>query len=149
MQTTIQAARQVAVQVTRQSAQSILSLLWIFYLFNQVYGDIGTLYYSVFINRVPKVQYTQTLLLGAAVLVEIPMIMILLSRVLKYRANRWTNIIAGISLSAVNAVTLFVGTPTLAYLFISIVSIGAGAAIVGYAWKWRAVSDASAIKISQ
>ena len=70
------------------------------------------------------------------------MIMILLSRVLKYRANRWTDIIAGISLSAVNAVTLFVGTPTLAYLFISIVSIGAGAAIVGYAWKWHAVSDA-------
>ncbi len=149
MQTTTQVARQVAAQVTHQPVESRLSMLWIFYMFNQAYGDIGTLYYSVFINATPKVQYTQTLLLGATVLVEIAMVMILLSRVLKYRANRWANIIAGISLSAVNAVTLLVGTPTLAYLFITVVSIAAGAVIVGYAWKWRAVSDSKAMIVTQ
>ena len=45
--------------------------------------------------------------------------MILLSRILKYRANRWANIIAGIFLTAVQLVTLFVKTPTLAYVFFS------------------------------
>jgi hypothetical protein len=149
MQTTVQVTQQAARLSTTQDIKSKLSMLWIFYMFNQAYGDIGTLYYSVFINATPKVQYTQTLLLGAAVLVEIPMVMILLSRTLKYRANRWTNIIAGIGLSAVNAVTLFVGTPTLAYLFITIISIAAGAVIVGYAWKWRAVPDAKAMTIPQ
>ena len=147
MQTTTQVASKVTAQITRQSPQSILSMLWIFYMFNQVYGDIGTLYYSVFINGTPKVQYTQTLLLGAAVLVEIPMVMILLSRVLKYRANRLANIIVAIALSAVNAVTLSVGTPTLAYLFITVISIAAGAVIVGYAWKWRVVSASNTVTI--
>ena len=127
----------------------ILTTLWIFYMFNTAYIDITTLYYSVFINHTPTVHYTQVFLLGGGILVEIPMVMVLLSRILKYRANRWANIIAGVSLSGVNAVTLFVGTPTLAYLFITVVSIAAGAVIVGYAWKWRAVSDAKAMTIAQ
>lgn len=43
--------------------------------------------------------------------------MVVLSRVLRYRANRRANIAAGAFLAAVQIVTLFVGTPTLAYLF--------------------------------
>ena len=94
--------------------KSRLSLLWIFYMFNATYIDITTLYYSVFINNKPEVHYTQLFLLGAAVLIEISIVMIVLSRILKYRANRRANIIAGIFLAGVQLATLFVGTPTLA-----------------------------------
>lgn len=95
----------------------------ILYVLNIAYGDIGTLYYSVFINPTPLVHYTQVFLLGAAVLVEIPMVMILLSRMLKYRPNRLANIIAGVALTCVELVSLFVGTPTLAYSFIAVIAI--------------------------
>ena len=113
-----------------------LSLLWIFYMFNAAYIDITTLYYSVFINHKPGVHYTQVFLLGAGVLIEISIAMVLLSRILKYRANRWANIIAAIFLTVVQLVTLFVKTPTQAYVFFSIIMIAATAVIVWYAWRW-------------
>jgi hypothetical protein len=62
--------------------------------------------------------------------------MVFLSRILRYRANRWSNIIAGILLTVVQIVTLFVGKPTLAYAFFSIIMIAATAVIVWYAWRW-------------
>lgn len=37
-------------------------MLWIFYMFNAVYIDITTLYYSVFINHHAEVHYTQAFL---------------------------------------------------------------------------------------
>jgi len=127
--------------------KSKLSLLWIFYMFNAAYIDITTLYYSVFINHKPMVHYTQVFLLGAAVLVEISIVMIVLSRLLKYRANRRANIGAGIFLTGVQAATLFVGTPTLAYGFLSIVLIGTTAIIVWYAWRWTNAEDPSQAEI--
>jgi Na+/melibiose symporter-like transporter len=116
--------------------KSRLSLLWIFYMFNAAYIDITTLYYSVFINHKPEVHYTQAFLLGAAVLIEISIAMIVLSRVLKYRVNRRANVVAGVFLAAVQLVTLFVGTPTLAYAFLSIVLIATSGGIAWFAWKW-------------
>jgi Family of unknown function (DUF6326) len=67
-------------------------------MFNTAYIDMNTLYYSVFINHHSKVHYTQTFLLGAAVLVEIPTAMVILSRMLGYRWNRLTNVIVGLLL---------------------------------------------------
>jgi hypothetical protein len=122
----------------------ILSTLWIFYMFQQAYGDITTLYYSVFINHTPSVTYTNTFLLFAALLVEPAMAMILLSRILKYRANRWANILVGVALTGVTVVSLFVGTPTPVYAFISAISIVTGVIVVGYAWKWP---DPSSLRV--
>jgi hypothetical protein len=116
--------------------KSRLSLLWIFYMFNAAYIDITTLYYSVFINHKPKVHYTQLFLLGAAVLIEISIAMIVLSRILRYRANRRANVVAGVFLTVVQLVTLFVGTPTLAYAFLSIVLIATSGVIAWFAWTW-------------
>lgn len=113
-----------------------LSTLWIFFMFNTAYIDITTLYYSVFINHTPTVHYTQLFLLGGALLIEIPAVMVVLSRTLNRQANPWSNIIVGAFLTAVQIATLFVGKPTLAYLFLSIVLIGVSVSIVGYSWKW-------------
>ena len=123
-------------QATSLDTKSKLSLLWIFYMFNTAYIDITTLYYSMFINHKPKVHYTQVFLLGAGVLVELSIVMVVLSRLLKYRANRRANIIVGLFLTVVQLVTLFVGTPTLAYLFFSVILIATSMVIVWAAWKW-------------
>ncbi|SRR5258708_25079094 len=84
-----------------------------------------------------SIQLTAGFLLGASILVEIPIALVLLSRILKDRASRWANIIAGIVMTAVQALTLFVAVPTLYYLFFSVIEIATTAVIVWYAWRWH------------
>jgi hypothetical protein len=62
--------------------------------------------------------------------------MVVLSQLLKNKANRWVNIIAGTIMTAVQLLTLFVAVPTMYYLFFSIIEIATTAAIVWSAWGW-------------
>jgi len=73
-----------------------LSTLWIVVMINMAFADILSfmLYFST--GQTMETQATQGLMLIAAILIEIPLAMIFLSRVLKYGANRWANIIAGV-----------------------------------------------------
>ncbi len=79
---------------------------------------------------------TQEALFGAAVLVETAIAMVLLSRVLKYRANRWANVIVG----AINTVavlsSLFVGTPHSYYVFFVAIEAASTLLIIWLAWTW-------------
>lgn len=69
----------------------------------------------------------------AAVLLEIPIAMVILSRVLSPRLNRWASIVA-----AVLAVPLILaGSPSdLDDMFFTGVEVVALALIIWYAWKW-------------
>ena len=62
--------------------------------------------------------------------------MVLLSRVLKYRANHWANIIAGVIHTVAVFSSMFDGTPALYYMFFGTIEIGCTLFIVWYAWKW-------------
>jgi hypothetical protein len=78
--------------------------------------------------------------LAAEILVEIFIAMVLLSRVLKYRANRWANIAAGSFMSVVQFSALVFSSFTdaaLYYAFFSVIAIATTVLIVWYAWKWR------------
>mgnify|MGYP001397527957 CR=1 FL=1 len=112
----------------------LLSTLWIFVMFNYLYCDVLTL--TDPIKQVGP-QLTQGFLLGASILMEIPIAMVLLSRILKYKANRWANIIAGTIMVAVQILTLFIGIPTIYYVFFSIIEIACVLFIVWTAWKWK------------
>jgi len=71
-------------------------------------------------------------------MMQIPFMMIVLSRVLKYGANRWTNIIAGAIMIAIQAGTMGMGTaPSLVYLFYSAIEITCNLVIIWLAWMWR------------
>ena len=87
-------------------------------------------------GSVGGIQFTQGFLLGAAVLMETAIAMVLLSRVLKYRANRWANIIAGTINTAAVFLSMFVGTPALHYVFFGTIEIACTLFIVWYAWTW-------------
>ncbi|MBN1217334.1 MAG: hypothetical protein JXM69_00275 [Anaerolineae bacterium] len=122
----------------------ILSTLWIFAMFNYLYCDVMTVMDPVFLKQFMTgsaggFQITEGFFLGAAVLMEIPIAMVLLSRVLKYRANRWVNIIAGTIMTLVQSLSLFVGEtpPTIYYVFFSAIEISCTLFIVWYAWTWR------------
>jgi hypothetical protein len=120
----------------------LLSTIWIFATFNYLYCDVVSLMDSELLKqyltgKVNGMIFTQGFLLGAAILVEIPIAMVLLSRVLKYTFNRWANIIAGIIMTLVQTASLFAGTPAMYYVFCSIFEIASTVLIVWFAWNWR------------
>ena len=114
------------------------SALWIFVMVNMIMADIvgfmepGAL--EAIMTGNVGIEITGELMLVFSILLEIPIAMILLSRVLKYRANRWANIIAG-------AITiLFViggGDTSLSYIFFATIEVVCMLLIVWYAWNWN------------
>ena len=122
--------------------KSRLSTLWIFAALNYLYCDVvglmdRELLRQFLTGEVDGIPMTQGFLLGAAILVEIPIAMVLLSRFLTYRANRWANIAAGSVMTVVQFSTLFLGTSTTYYVFFSIVEIATTVLVVWFAWNWR------------
>jgi Family of unknown function (DUF6326) len=111
----------------------ILSTLWLFATLNYIYCDVVTVMDPV--KRAPF-QLTPGFLLGASILVEIPIAMVILSWVLKYGANRWANIITGIIMTTVQALSLLIAAPAMYYVVFSVVEIACTLFIVGYAWTW-------------
>lgn len=118
-----------------------LSLLWIFLLFNYLYCDVMTLMDSsvlveLMTGSVDGLQLTGELLLLGSILMEIPIAMLVLSRILNYKANRWANIIAATIMLSVQISSLSVGTIAMYYVFFSIIEIACLLVIGWLAWKW-------------
>ncbi len=123
-----------------RSMQTRLSTLWVFIMFNMVFADILSFMYpgglkEVLTGYAGGVQITPAFLLGAAVVTEIPIAMIVLSRILKQRANRWANIVAGV----ITIVYVVGGGPLnqIHYIFFAAVEVAAALLIIRYAWTWR------------
>ncbi len=111
-----------------------LAALWLFAMLTYTYGDVVTLMDPV---KHGSIQLTEGFLLGGSIYMMIPITMVLLSRILKYRASRLASIIAGIIMTVSLTLTLFVAVPTTYYAFFSVIEIACTALIVWYAWKWR------------
>src|SRR5215831_9807900 len=124
-----------------------LSLLWIFALLNYLYADVLALF--AFIgspNSAP--QLPQWALMGSAVLMEIPIAMIVASRLLSFTANRLANIIAGAIMTLVNGFLTFVLPLTNgdfrdpvypAYVFFATIETVCTLIIIRRAWTWSGV----------
>lgn len=85
-----------------------LSLLWIFALLNYLYADVIALWALLGTPAADTPHLGQWVLAGSAVLMEIPIAMILASRLLPLRANRLANIIAGSIVTLVNGFLTFI-----------------------------------------
>jgi hypothetical protein len=110
-----------------------LSTLWVFVMFNMVFADIVGFLNPGALEEMIAMKPAQGLLLVFSILVEIPIAMIVLSRLLKYRANRWANIIAGV------ITILYViggGNTSVSYIFFATIEVACMLLIVWYAWKW-------------
>ena len=118
----------------KMNPKVLLSTLWLFAMLTYTYGDVVTLMDPV---KHGSIELTEGFLLFGSILMMIPISMVLLSRILKYRANRWANIIAGAFMTAFLTVTLFVAVPTTYYAFFSAIEIACTLFIAWYAWKWR------------
>jgi hypothetical protein len=118
--------------------KALLSTLWIFVLFNIAFRDIHEILRPGFLEEVMTgsvngVQMTEGFLLLGGMMLEIPIAMVLLSRVLPYRVNRWANIIAG----PIAITLIVVGAPSdLDDMFFATIEVVTLLLLVWYAWKW-------------
>lgn len=76
-------------------------------------------------------------MLGVVAIFELSIAMLLLSRVLPYRVNRWANIIIGAESTAFVAFTLIGGTLAAPwYVFVATIEMLSTLFIVWFAWTW-------------
>ena len=115
-----------------------ISTLWIVVMFNMVFADILSFIKPGALQELwagqAGVHITPGLLLVFAVLLEIPIAMIFVSRILKPEANRWANTAAAV------ITTLFIvggGSIDLHYVFFASVEIVCLALIVRSVWSRR------------
>jgi hypothetical protein len=124
-----------------------LSLFWLFALLNYLYADVLALFAFVGTpNSAPHLP--PWALLGSAVLMEIPIAMIVASRLLPLRANQLANIVAAGILTLVNGSLTFVLPLTdgafrdpiyPAYLWFATIETVCTLGIIRQAWTWSAV----------
>ena len=115
-----------------------LSTLWIVVMINMAYADILSLHIPGALDEVAKTSVSTgtpipQLMLGGAIMLEIPIAMIFLSRVLKQQVNRWANIIA----SVITIAYVVGGRASYPhYTFIAAVEVFCLLLIIWSAWKW-------------
>ncbi len=127
------------------SMKTKLSTLWVIVMLNMAYADILSLYVpgiheelAAFAGGTP----ITLLMLFGAIKIQFPLAMIFLSRVLKLRANRWANIIIGVT------TIIFVvggGSLTPHYIFIATVEVLCMLAIIWLAWRLPVSEDSSSL----
>lgn len=126
-------------------------VLWLFALFNYIYGDIGMIF-SLLIHpeMVERLRRGLTgsgmedvYFLGGAILMNIAFLTLVLSWMASGRVARWANIGAGILFTLVMATLLLAPVargrmpPLNYYSFCAVVEIIATVAITWRAWNWR------------
>ncbi len=119
----------------------LLSTLWIVVMLNMLKADILSLYIPGSAEEVSRTAANTgtpipQLMLGAAIMMEISIVMIILSRILKYGITRWVNIIVSI---ITIAFVVGGGVSYPHYMFIAAVEVICLLLIIGFAWMWRSV----------
>ncbi len=122
--------------VETKDRKVILSTLWIFAMLNYLYADVFTLFFNPTAQK-ETLAMSQGPVLVFAILMETATAMVLLSRFLKYGANRWANISAGLFHTAFVAWSLTGETPLPFSVFFSSIEMVCTLFIAWYAWKWR------------
>jgi Sec-independent protein secretion pathway component TatC len=118
--------------------QTLLSTLWIFILLNIIFRDIhqfvkvGALE-EILKGTVNGIKITDELMLVGGILAEIPILMVLLSRILIDSYNKWANIFASI----VTLVVFATSIPSLDMddIFHMIIEVLAIIWIIRISWK--------------
>ena len=119
----------------------LLSTLWIAVMINMLKADILSLNIPGAAEEVARTAASAgtsipQLMLVGAVMGQIGIAMIVLSRVLKYGINRWVNIVA----SLVTIAYIWGGMASYPhYIFIASVETLCLLLIIGLAWTWRNV----------
>ena len=116
--------------------QIVLSGLWVALMLTYLLGDVLRIFAGDFkAGEIEGKKMTQKMLMGIAILMLIPIVMVFLTLTLEFSVNRWVNIIAAIGLFGFN----LVGLPTYpgAYdKFLIVVGLVFNTLTIWYAWTW-------------
>ena len=132
----------------------LLSTLWIFTMFNYIYADVYTLFFNPVLQKeswqrflegsAGTISLTHGFVLITAVLMETAIAMVILSRVLKYGANRWANIGSGAFHTAFVFWSLISGSEnTPFYIFFAVIEMACTLLIVWLAIRWKPAVDSA------
>ena len=118
-----------------------LAALWVVLMFCYTYADILGFYApgnleELISGEIAGIQMTQELLLGSAILMVIPSLMIFLSLALKANVNRIVNILAGIAYLIILVSTFFTGRNPAYYILFASVKAVLLVLIVWHGWNW-------------
>ena len=125
--------------IRKLDTKVLLSTLWIVVMINMLKADILSLFIPGATDELVKTSASTgtpipQLMLGGAIMMEISIAMILISRVLKYGVNRWVNIV--VSLITI-AFVVGGGASYPHYIFIATVEVICLLVIIWLSWKWR------------
>jgi cytochrome bd-type quinol oxidase subunit 2 len=119
-----------------ESTRIKLSGLWVALMLTYLLGDVLRIFSGDFAaGEISGLEISQSMYLGMAVLMVIPILMVFLSLTLLAKTNRWVNII----LAAFFFVFNLIGLPTYPSLydqFLILVGLGFNVLTIWYAWKW-------------
>ncbi len=123
----------------------LVASLWLFAVLNYLYCDVVSLFDPAHLaellsGSVGGLAMTRGFLLGAAVLMSVPMIGVLISRIAPHRLARWYCVIAGAAMTMVQLASLTIGgAPAPHYVYFSVIEIATTAVIVWIALtRWKA-----------
>jgi hypothetical protein len=117
-----------------------ISALWASVMFCYIYADYFGLYKTGQLEAMMEGRFpnfapaTQGVLVGTAILMAVPSIMVFLSLVLKPRPNRWVNIVLGVIYTLLVLITM--RGAWVFYIFFGVVEVVLTGLIVWYAWTW-------------
>ncbi len=106
----------------------------LFYVYGDLFGFFKQRTLTDIISGKAGLIATQPGLLGAAVSVAIPGLMVVLSLVLQPNVSRWFNIILGVIYTVISIITM-PGAWTY-YIFLGVLEAVLTLMIVWYAWHW-------------
>lgn len=113
-----------------------LSALWVCLMLTYLLGDVLRIFSGDFVaGEISGMDMSQGLLLGMAILMLIPIVMVFLSLTLKYPIIRWASIVLAILLFLFNLVGL-PSYPSLYDQFLIVVGLVFNILTVWYAWRW-------------
>lgn len=127
------------ISAKKLDTKALLSTLWIVIMLNMLKADILSLFIPGAAEEVAKTAVSTgasipQLMLVGAVMGNLAIAMIILSRVLKYGINRWVNI----AMSLVIIVYIWGGGVSYPhYIFIAVVETLCLLLIGWFAWMWR------------
>jgi hypothetical protein len=126
----------------KMDAKVLLSTLWITVMINMLKADILGGFIPGAVEEVAKTAASAgvsipQLMLAGAVMGQLGIAMIILSRLLKYSLNRWVNIVVSI----ITIAYIWGGMSSYPhYIFIATVETLCLLLIIGFAWTWRSVT---------
>lgn len=127
---------------SKMDVKTKLAILWVALVLCYAYADIISFFQPGIVTEletgeVAGIEMTQGFLLSMSVLMSVPILMAVLSLLLKAKVNRLVNVIVGVFHACVLATTILVPADTWAYYayFMTVEAVLIGL-IVWHAWKW-------------